>query len=137
MKEVLRYMDNIGAVVDPVDLIPKQLEQDIRRKLEAKAYRVMILLALFASVVIVTVPATNFFNEAMETIDLQNKLLTVEDVKPILDNYRQAQTRYSDVVQVQSLVEPITRVFRTLLIYLSSFVQAIFRFKALAAARVR
>ena len=64
----------------------------------------MILLALFASVVIVTVPATNFFNEAMETIDLQNKLLTVEDVKPILDNYRQAQTRYSDVVQVQSLV---------------------------------
>ena len=104
MKEVLRYMDNIGAVVDPVDLIPKQLEQDIRRKLEAKAYRVMILLALFASVVIVTVPATNFFNEAMETIDLQNKLLTVEDVKPILDNYRQAQTRYSDVVQVQSLV---------------------------------
>lgn len=104
MKEVLRYMDNIGAVVDPVDLIPKQLEQDIRRKLEAKAYRVMILLALFASVVIVTVPATNFFNEAMETIDLQNKLLMVEDVKLILDNYRQARTRYSDVVQVQSLV---------------------------------
>ncbi len=49
MKEVLRYMDNIGAVVDPVDLIPKQLEQDIRRKLEAKAYRVMILLALAIS----------------------------------------------------------------------------------------
>ena len=104
MKEVLRYMDNIGAVLDPIDVIPKQLEQDIRRKLEAKAYRVMILLALFASVVIITIPATSFFNEAMETIDLQNKLLTVEDVKPILDNYREAQTRYSDVVQVQSLV---------------------------------
>lgn len=104
MKEVLRYMDNIGAVIDPVDMIPKQLEQDIRRKVEAKAYRIMILLALFLSVVIVTIPAVNFFNEAMETIDLQNKLLTVEDVKPILENYKQAQLRYSDVGQVQALV---------------------------------
>ncbi len=104
MKEVLRYMDNIGAVIDPVDMIPKQLEQDIRRKVEAKAYRIMILLALFLSVVIVTIPAVNFFNEAMETIDLQNKLLTVEDVKPILENYKQAQSRYSDVGQVQALV---------------------------------
>ena len=104
MKEVLRYMDNIGAVVDPVGMIPKQLEQDIRRKVEAKAYRIMILLALFLSVVIITVPATNFFSEAMETIDLQNKLLTVEDVKPILENYKQAQSRYADVGQIQALV---------------------------------
>lgn len=104
MKEVLRYMDNIGAVIDPVNMIPKQLEQDIRRKVEAKAYRIMILLALFLSVVIVTVPATNFFNEAMETIDLQNKLLTVEDVKPILENYKQAQSRYTDVGQIQAMV---------------------------------
>lgn len=104
MKEVLRYMDNIGAVIDPVNMIPKQLEQDIRRKVEAKAYRIMILLALFLSVVIVTVPATNFFSEAMETIDLQNKLLTVEDVKPILENYKQAQSRYTDVGQIQAMV---------------------------------
>ncbi|WP_125143761.1 pilus assembly protein PilM [Clostridium transplantifaecale] len=104
MKEVLRYMDNIGAVIDPVNMIPKQLEQDIRRKVEAKAYRIMILLALFLSVVIVTVPATNFFSEAMEAIDLQNKLLTVEDVKPILENYKQAQSRYTDVGQIQAMV---------------------------------
>lgn len=103
MKEVLRYMDNIGAVLAPVELIPKQLEQDIRRKVEVKAYRVMILLALFAAVVIITVPATNFFSVAMDAIDIQNRLLTMEDVKPILDNYKQAQTRYSDVIQVQSL----------------------------------
>lgn len=104
MKEVLRYMDNIGAILDPVTLIPKQLEQDTRRKLEAKAYRIMILLALFLSVVIVTIPATGFFNVAMDTIDLQNQLLTLEDVKPILNNYKQARSRYGDVAQVQSLV---------------------------------
>lgn len=104
MKEVLRYMDNIGAVIDPVGMIPKQLEQDIRRKVEAKAYRIMILLALFLSVVIITIPAVNFFSEAMETIDIQNRLLTVEDVKPILENYKQAQSRYSDVGQIQAMV---------------------------------
>lgn len=104
MKEVLRYMDNIGAVLDPVGMIPKQLEQDIRRKVEAKAYRIMILLALFLSVVIITIPAINFFSEAMETLDLQNRLLTVEDVKPILENYKQAQSRYTDVGQIQAMV---------------------------------
>ena len=104
MKEVLRYMDNIGAVIDPVNMIPKQLEQDIRRKVEAKAYRIMILLALFLSVVIITIPAVNFFSEAMETLDLQNRLLTVEDVKPILENYKQAQSRYTDVGQIQAMV---------------------------------
>ena len=104
MKEVLRYMDNIGAVLDPVNMIPKQLEQDIRRKVEAKAYRIMILLALFFSVVIITIPAVNFFSEAMETLDLQNRLLTVEDVKPILENYKQAQSRYTDVGQIQAMV---------------------------------
>lgn len=104
MREVLRYMDNIGAILDPVTLLPKQLEQDIRRKLEAKAYRVMILLALFLSVVIVTFPATSFFNVATDTLDLQNKLLTLEDVKPVLESYKQAKSRYGDVKQVQSLV---------------------------------
>ncbi|WP_294146969.1 pilus assembly protein PilM [uncultured Clostridium sp.] len=104
MKEVLRYMDNIGAVIDPVNMIPKQLEQDIRRKVEAKAYRIMILLALFLSVIIITIPAVDFFSEAMETIDLQNRLLTVEDVKPILENYKQAQSRYGDVGQIQAMV---------------------------------
>lgn len=104
MQEVLRYTDNIGAVLAPVNFIPKQLEQDLRRKLEAKAYRIMVLLALLASVVIVTVPATEFFSVGMDTIDLQNKLLLMEDVQPILDRYRQASDRYTDVKNVQSIV---------------------------------
>ncbi len=100
MREVLRYMDNIGAVIDPVGFIPKQLEQDIRRKLEAKAYRIMILLALFASVVIVALPAVEFFNTAIEAIDLKNKLLVMEDVRPIVENYEQASARYGDMQKV-------------------------------------
>ena len=72
--------------------------------MEAKAYRIMILLALFLSVIIITIPAVDFFSEAMETIDLQNRLLTVEDVKPILENYKQAQSRYGDVGQIQAMV---------------------------------
>lgn len=103
-KEVLKYMDNIGAIIAPVDFIPKQLEQDMRRKLEAKAYRVMILLSLFASVVIITIPATRFFTEAMDTIDLQNQLLVLEDVKPILDHYQQASLRYQDMQAVEAIV---------------------------------
>ena len=103
MKEILKYMDNIGAVIAPVNFLPKELEQDIRHKLEVKAYRVMILLALFASLVIVTVPAMNFFSTAMEALELKNKLLVMEDVKPMLENYRQASTRYEDVTEVQSL----------------------------------
>lgn len=103
MKEVLGYMENIGAVLAPIDLIPKELEQNIRKRLEAKAYRIMILLSLFASLVIITIPATNFFNTAIDTIDLQNQLLLMEDVKPILENYKQAALRFEDVQQVQSL----------------------------------
>lgn len=103
MKEVLKYMDNIGAALAPVDFIPKQLEQDMRRKLEAKAYRMMILLALFASVLIVTIPATEFFSVGMDVMDLQNRLLVMEDVAPILDNYKQAAARYADVQQVNAL----------------------------------
>lgn len=104
MQEVLKYTDNIGAVLAPVNFIPKKLEQDLRRKLEAKAYRIMILLAMLASAVIVTIPATEFFSVGMETIDLQNKLLLLEDVQPILDRYRQASERYSDVQNVQAAV---------------------------------
>lgn len=103
MKEVLRYMDNIGAVIAPVDFIPKQLEQDMRRKLEAKAYRMMILLALFASVIIVTIPAMEFLTVGMEAIDLENRLLVMEDVRPILENYEQAAARYVDVQEVNAL----------------------------------
>lgn len=103
MKEVLRYMDNIGLVVDPVDRIPKQLSQISAEAEGQNLPCYVILLALFASVVIVTVPATNFFNEAMETIDLQNKLLTVEDA----NRYWITTDRLRRVIltlQVQSLV---------------------------------
>ncbi|MEF9955511.1 MAG: pilus assembly protein PilM [Clostridium sp.] len=100
--EVLKYMDNIGAAMAPVDFIPKQLEQDMRRKIEAKAYRVMILLALFTSLLMVTVASTKFFSVGIDTLDLKNRLMVTEDVKPILDNYRQSVLRYGDVQTVQT-----------------------------------
>lgn len=103
-REVLKYMDNIGAVLAPVDFVPKTLEQDLRRKLEAKIYRIMILLSLFVALVIVTIPTLRFFNTGMEVMELQNKLSAVEDARPILNNYRQAQSRYDDVKNVQALV---------------------------------
>lgn len=104
-RELLKYLANIGAALNPVGFVPKKLEQDLRRKLEAKIYRIMILLALFVALVVMTIPALKFFNTAMDTMDLQNRLSGMEDARPILDNYRQAQSRYEDVKNVQAAVK--------------------------------
>jgi type IV pilus assembly protein PilM len=103
LPQMMKYLDNIGAVIAPVGFTPKKLEQDARRKLEHKAYRIAILLALFLAVVIVSIPATEYLQLAMDTIDLESRLNQLEDVDPILKAYEKASDRYADVQTVQGM----------------------------------
>jgi type IV pilus assembly protein PilM len=103
LPQMMKFLDNIGAVIEPVGFTPKKLEQDTRRKLEHKAYRIAILLALFAAAVIVTLPATEYLQTAMDHMELETKLKQLEDVEPILQAYDQAASRYEDVQEVHKL----------------------------------
>lgn len=105
MCQVLNYMDNIGAAMNPVHFIPRKLEQDIRKQLEIKSYRVIMLLTLFISLVIITVPATEYFAESIETLDLQNKLVAMQDVKLLLEQYRTSSLKREDMEEVQKRVK--------------------------------
>lgn len=102
--DILGYADNIGAAIAPVDFMPKRVEENRKRKQEDKAYRLMILLAIFISAVIITIPATRYFAVGTEVLDLKNHLLITEDVKPILTEYREAEQRYKDVQEVRKQV---------------------------------
>lgn len=112
MKEVLKYTDNIGAVLGPIDFIPKKLEQDTRRHLEQKIYHIMILIVLFTALIIVTIPATKFFGITAEVMELKNKLEVMEDTVPVLEKYRQASARYEDVRKAQSYTKTNNRDLR-------------------------
>jgi type IV pilus assembly protein PilM len=103
LPQMMKFLDNLGAVIEPVGFTPKKLEQDTRRKLEHRAYRIAILLALFLAVVIVSIPATEYLQLAMDTIDLESRLNQLEDVDPILQAYEQASKRYADVQAVQGM----------------------------------
>jgi type IV pilus assembly protein PilM len=103
LPQMMKYLDNIGAAIEPIGFTPKKLEQDTRRKLEHKAYRIAIMLALFVAVVIVTVPATDYLQAAMDHIEWEEKVRQLEDVDPILNAYEQASSRYADVQAVQKM----------------------------------
>lgn len=98
----MEHMENIGAAIAPVGFLPKVLEQDIRRKLETKACRIMVLLAVFTGLVIITVPAMDFFSLAFEKMDLESKLLSMQEVDRIFEEYQSAEQKYEDVEAVES-----------------------------------
>ncbi|RGZ00167.1 pilus assembly protein PilM [Clostridium sp. AM58-1XD] len=102
--EAMQFMANIGAVIEPVGFLPRALEQDIRKKLETKACRILVLLAIFMGLVIVTIPALDFFNLSFEKMDLESKLMSLQDVDEIFENYQRAEQKYSDVEAIESMV---------------------------------
>lgn len=104
MSEILGYADNIGAAIAPVHFMPKKFEERMSRKREAGVYRLTLLLALFVSAVLITIPATRFFAVGTDVLELENRLLITEDVKPVLKKYKEAELRYADVQAVQKYV---------------------------------
>ncbi len=101
---VMEHMEQIGAVIRPVGFLPKAMEQDLRRRLEAKAWRILMLLSVLAGLLIITLPAMEFFDLSFEKMDLEARLMSCQDLDRLYADYERAELEYQDRKAVEEAV---------------------------------
>lgn len=119
--EVLANLDLISTVFAPRGFLSKKLEQDLRHCAEARVCRIMVLAALLIAAVNITIPATEYFQTAIDTMEYENRLILSQDMHPVLDEYRQAKSRYEDAQSVWSYIESDSKGITEFISYLEQF----------------
>ena len=82
-KELIKYIEVIGAAIDPLGLVSKELEGQVRDKSRNNKYRLFIMVAVLAAIVLVAIPLIKYFDlkGQKDTLEQDIKRLEVENEK--------------------------------------------------------
>jgi type IV pilus assembly protein PilM len=97
-EEVLRYLPNIGSVIDPMDLTLGKTKKDMISSSDLnKALGIIAGVAFVASLSLCVVTAIQHNNAVKERDRLQAEIDAIDDIEQIAREYEQAQAEFEEV----------------------------------------
>lgn len=100
---ITSYVTNLGAVIDPVDFIPKSLAESGQKKANTKNVLFMFIGAVAVSALLVLLPLGKFVVLQAETASLNSSIKKLSAINPIVDAYYEAKDKYSDAESFKAL----------------------------------
>lgn len=96
---VLRqYMTSIGALIDPIHLMPKSLELPVKEKQDYTGYSKVACLAMIAVAVVLTaVPLVKNLSLKSDRSDLEDKIRPISEIENIVADYYKEKNQYTDL----------------------------------------
>ncbi len=91
------YLANIGAIIMPVNFLPKSQVDKAKSANSSKYFRTALLLCVLVALVVVAIPFTNYVSTKSDRDDYQSKVDSIKDVQETVDAYYDAKDRYIDV----------------------------------------
>lgn len=91
------YVTNLGAVVDPVNFVPRRLIEESARKDGTKNTLFMFLGAVIVSGVLVVAPLIKVVAYKAENMSLDNSIKKLSSINSIVDDYYEAKDKYNDM----------------------------------------
>lgn len=100
---ITSYVTNIGAVIDPVDFIPRRMMEEGARKETSKNLVFVLIGSVVVAAVMVAVPLTRVIADKAEIASLNKSIKGLKSVEEIVDDYYVAKDKYSDATMFKSL----------------------------------
>lgn len=93
---ITSYVTNIGAIVKPVNFIPKKMLDQVTRKDNTKTLIVILIAAVAASAVLIAIPLVKFVALQANIASLNKSIESMKGIEEIVDDYYQAKDKFDD-----------------------------------------
>ena len=97
------YVTNLGAVIDPVDFIPKRLIESGARKENTKTLIVGFVGALVVSALLVLIPLVQVVALNAEIGSLNKSIKKLSIINDVVNEYYSAKDKYNDIAAFAAL----------------------------------
>ena len=99
--QAMRYLDNYGAIIKPVGFLSQELSEEKKKNDSNRVYRMIILGAAAAGLVMVAVPSVRYLRVKKDVDELKKKVISISDADSVLNSYERAKLRNDDVRNVE------------------------------------
>ena len=97
MREMTAYVPNIGSMLKPVNFRPTSVILQEKKAESGKRFRTMLLVAVLAALLILTIPLVGMFSKMSTRNDLQADADSMKYIYDIVDQYYDSQDRFTDM----------------------------------------
>lgn len=91
------YISNIGAVIDPINFVPKMVTENAGKSADTSLMRTVLIGAVVASAVIVGVPYLTMSNAKTDMLQNEEKVKAISSINDTIAEYNMAMANYNDV----------------------------------------
>jgi len=97
------YLNNLGALIEPVNFRPKDLVAKESNKEEFKTLKLVLAVAVIASIFLISYPLARKFILDKRVSELKTSIKNKSEIVEIVDNYYGAKDKYLDAKAFSSL----------------------------------
>lgn len=98
-KKIISYMENIGAVLEPVRFISKKYSDLAKKRGTTADLRALIIGSAVISVFLIGYSYINYSNAVKEKRVLEYNIEKIQDIQEIVDNYYDAKDKATDMTE--------------------------------------
>ncbi len=122
--EPSKYLPNIGAVINPVGFIPRSIAEKAKKEGSNKYFVLLILVAVLASLVMITIPLVKYFDNVKERDDYQYKVDSLRYVEKIVNEYYDAKDKNTDMSNYDVMADSNNDYLGDFVAYLETYMPA-------------
>ncbi len=108
------FMSCIGAVLRPVDFVPKELQERREKKQTIVAAALFLLISLGATAAICSISYEDYREAKSEYEAAEGQLMALADISDVKDDYKKASERILDLQNMENTIQKDDRIIEVL-----------------------
>ncbi|WP_027431375.1 pilus assembly protein PilM [Lachnospira multipara] len=97
------YLNNLGALIEPVNFIPKDIEKEVVLRGELKPFKLILGLSIIVTAVLIIYPLTKNFYLVQKEKNLNKSISQKSEISEIVNEYYDAKDAYLDAKAFKNL----------------------------------
>ena len=97
------YLNNLGALIEPVNFIPKDIEKEVVLRGELKPFKLILGLSIIVTAVLIIYPLTKNFYLVQKEKNLNKSISQKSEISEIVNEYYNAKDAYLDAKAFKNL----------------------------------
>lgn len=109
------FVSCLGALLDPVDFVPKQHAEAAKQKQQSKYFKLIVVGALVLSAIMLVYPLINMSAKKLTKTKLENEIEENKDIQDIIDKAADADSKYLNATTIFTKTTSYTYLLNVLL----------------------
>lgn len=95
---ITSYIANVGAMIDPVNFVPKTVVEQEQKKGSGKETIFVLAAAVLAAGILVAYPGVQYLSLKSDVDSLNTQINSLKGIEPVVNEYYEAKDQYEDAL---------------------------------------